>query len=153
MRSSNEYVDAQWTRRPGPRPILLSSPASHTQVDLVCEHILELLGKESCRLADIAILCLDNRSCESCKDILNGKGLRAVQQSDTDFDILEEQIKVMTIHSAKGLEFPIVFLLGLTEGDFPRPYALLCWHDTGRRDALPGHGAWPRIAFCARIIC
>ncbi len=120
MRSSNEYVDAQWTRRPGPRPILLSSPASHTQVDLVCEHILELLGKESCRLADIAILCLDNRSCESCKDILNGKGLRAVQQSDTDFDILEEQIKVMTIHSAKGLEFPIVFLLGLTEGDFPR---------------------------------
>jgi superfamily I DNA/RNA helicase len=33
--------------------------------------------------------------------------------------LLEERIKVLTIHSAKGLEFPVVFLLGLTEDELP----------------------------------
>ena len=31
----------------------------------------------------------------------------------------QDTVKLMTIHAAKGLEFPVVFLLGLTEGIFP----------------------------------
>jgi len=31
-----------------------------------------------------------------------------------------EKVKFLTIHSAKGLEFPNVFLIGLVEGAFPR---------------------------------
>lgn len=120
MRSSNEYVDPEWTRRPGPRPALIYSGVSHQQVDLVYQRILELLDTQQCRLSDIAILCHDNRSCQRCKDILVGYSLPAVLHTDSDFDILEEQIKIMTIHSAKGLEFPVVFLMGLNEGELPR---------------------------------
>ncbi|HXR65869.1 MAG TPA: 3'-5' exonuclease [Ktedonobacteraceae bacterium] len=120
MRSSNEYVDPLWTRREGIRPRLLTSGVSHEQINLVHREILELLSVESCRLADIAILCCDKKSCASYKGILIGHGLRAVLHTDRDFDILEEQIKIMTIHSAKGLEFPVVFLMGLTEGTLPR---------------------------------
>ncbi len=40
----------------------------------------------------------------------------------TDLDNLnesEEKVTLMTMHSAKGLEFPVVFLIGLEEGIFP----------------------------------
>jgi superfamily I DNA/RNA helicase len=118
MRSSNEYVDPLWTRREGPRPKLLISASTHEQIDLVYRHILDLLDTQTCRPSDIAILCPTNKVCEQYKTILVGNGLRAVTGSD--FDILEEEIKVITIHSAKGLEFPVVFLMGLTEGSLPR---------------------------------
>ena len=38
--------------------------------------------------------------------------------SDTD-EIGQEGVQLMTIHSAKGLEFPVVFIVGLEEGVFP----------------------------------
>ncbi|MDW7674613.1 MAG: 3'-5' exonuclease, partial [Bacillota bacterium] len=41
----------------------------------------------------------------------------------TDLDEVDseetEQVKLMTLHTAKGLEFPLVFLVGLEEGIFP----------------------------------
>lgn len=39
--------------------------------------------------------------------------------TDTDHLRDTEKVRLMTIHQSKGLEFPTVFLMGLTEGIFP----------------------------------
>ena len=50
------------------------------------------------------------------RDFLDNAALEAGEyQSKTHHDPLQ----IMTIHSAKGLEFPIVFLMGLEDGIFP----------------------------------
>lgn len=40
-------------------------------------------------------------------------------QSGEDSEESKDAVKLMTIHSSKGLEFPVVFILGFTEGVFP----------------------------------
>ncbi|HKU23303.1 MAG TPA: UvrD-helicase domain-containing protein [Terriglobales bacterium] len=45
--------------------------------------------------------------------------------SDTDQYFAGAQITLMTLHSAKGLEFPLVFLCGLEEGLFPHSRTLI----------------------------
>lgn len=42
-----------------------------------------------------------------------------------DFESSESKVTLMTLHSAKGLEFPVVFLAGLDEGLFPHSRTLM----------------------------
>ena len=55
------------------------------------------------------------------------EGFLANASLASDLDNLEEgqkAISLMTLHSAKGLEFPVVFLVGLEQGLFPHSRAL-----------------------------
>lgn len=46
--------------------------------------------------------------------------------SDTDnAETYDERVTLMTLHSAKGLEFPVVFMAGMEEGIFPHSRTLL----------------------------
>ncbi len=47
--------------------------------------------------------------------------LTSVSVEDDQAEQDQDTVKLTTIHQAKGLEWPIVFILSLTEGSFPNP--------------------------------
>lgn len=48
-----------------------------------------------------------------------------IDNLDEDKQEVQDSIVLMTLHSAKGLEFPMVFLIGLEEGVFPHSRSLM----------------------------
>jgi DNA helicase-2/ATP-dependent DNA helicase PcrA len=59
---------------------------------------------------------------ESATDFLSDLALMTSSATDeTQADISSEKVKLSTIHQAKGLEWSVVFIIGLVEGRFPNP--------------------------------
>ncbi|GAB3350737.1 DNA helicase II [Chromohalobacter beijerinckii] len=48
----------------------------------------------------------------------------ALNAGDHEADDFEDSVQLMTLHSAKGLEFPVVFVAGVEEGLFPHKMSL-----------------------------
>jgi DNA helicase II / ATP-dependent DNA helicase PcrA len=80
--------------------------------ELEVEHSIEAEG----RLENLAELVGAARDFDSVDEFLEQVGLVA----DTDeLDDDDSSVVLMTLHSAKGLEYPVVFLIGLEDGVFP----------------------------------
>lgn len=48
----------------------------------------------------------------------------ALEAGDNQAEAFSDCVQLMTLHSAKGLEFPLVFLAGVEEGLFPHPLSI-----------------------------
>jgi ATP-dependent exoDNAse (exonuclease V) beta subunit len=80
----------------------------------------QLCSQMSFRLSDIAVLARKKDKVNHLRGLLSRAGMPVVHFRDEGFDIFENSVKAVTISSAKGLEFPVVFLADLDEGDLPR---------------------------------
>lgn len=120
MQLSEDYVDPKFTSRQGPRPIVLDAVSNECEIATIIDKTLDLAGDNRFRLADFAILCPTLDLCAQVGKKLGEQKVPYISKGDDLFDILEEKMKVLTIHSAKGLEFPVVFVLGLHDGTMPQ---------------------------------
>jgi DNA helicase-2/ATP-dependent DNA helicase PcrA len=75
------------------------------------------------REANIGSLISDAKAFATLPDFLEEVAL----MSSADADSGEQKVTMMTIHAAKGLEFPVVFMVGMEEGILPHARI----HDAG----------------------
>ncbi|MCX6064100.1 MAG: ATP-dependent helicase [Caldiserica bacterium] len=120
LKASEDWVDPEQATRTGPWPVVLAAASEDGEVSAVCDRILDLAGGNEFRIGDFAILCRTNEQCDRVMQYLAVHNVPTLlRERNSPFNILEEKVKVMTIHSAKGLEFPVVFVMGWHEGQLP----------------------------------
>lgn len=79
------------------------------------DYILDGTPQAEEREANIGSLISDAKSFATLPDFLEEVAL--MSSVDTGED--KQKVTLMTIHAAKGLEFPVVFMVGMEEGIFP----------------------------------
>lgn len=79
------------------------------------DYVLDGSPQAEDREANIGALISDAQSFASVSDFLEEVAL----MSSADTDSHEQKVTFMTLHAAKGLEFPVVFIVGMEEGIIP----------------------------------
>lgn len=79
------------------------------------DYILDGTPQAEEREANIGSLLSDAKSFVALPDFLEEVALMSSVDTTSD----EQKVTLMTIHAAKGLEFPVVFMVGMEEGIFP----------------------------------
>lgn len=115
-----EAITPDVTDRRGPRPLVVLCKDNDYHDRYIVKTVEQLCNQMQFRPGDIAVLARKRERVQHLRAVLCRAGLPVVHFREDDFDIFENRVKAVTINSAKGLEFPVVFLADLDEGELPR---------------------------------
>ncbi|UBV45511.1 UvrD-helicase domain-containing protein (plasmid) [Deinococcus taeanensis] len=123
LKHHGELIDMSSVQRSGPKPVLAHFDASHETRAFVIEEITRFREENLLRLRDIAIVTTSDALAQEYAHALGQRGIPADHwhPQREDVDVLQESVKVLTIQTAKGLEFPVVFMVGLSAAELGTP--------------------------------
>lgn len=104
----------------GSKPVIYAAGGAADQVQWLAARIPEACRELGLPVSGAAVLAPGDRLAESLADQLTARGLPARYVKSRDVHLEERCVKVMTLHAAKGLEFPIVGIAHMEAGRLPR---------------------------------
>jgi superfamily I DNA/RNA helicase len=108
------------TPRHGPPPAIHLATDSRGEVDAIGKEIVRLRREKGLAFGSIAVLAYRQyRLIDMQKTLERSYRIPTVMYNDKSFSLGADRVKLVTLHSAKGLEFPIVFIADLNEGVIP----------------------------------
>ena len=104
----------------GPQPLLFSYNTEESQVQLIVTFIRQMSRHLKLKPSSAAILVPDPQIGIALAEAVSKCGLPCRYMSGTELDLQGNEIKLLTLASSKGLEFPIVCITSLGGNIFPR---------------------------------
>lgn len=99
--------------RHGPEPIVIKLPSLREEAEYIANH-LKTAHKTGTPWSDMAVIYHDYASVgREVLAILRRIGVPVTYNSDITFAESEDTVKFLTMHSCKGLEFPVVAIPGV----------------------------------------
>ena len=105
----------------GPLPVLLRNVEADREAEWVARFIRQMASHLHLRQNSAAVLVPTSDIGEAVAHQLTEGGVPAKYFSGRDLDLKDDRVKVLTLYSSKGLEFPVVVVAGFHEGTYPVP--------------------------------
>ena len=116
------------TRPSGPLPETFTAPDPAAEAAAIVDRIQQLKFQEAYDYAAIAVLHRTRAGALPLAEALDRSGIpfrfdAPADEKPAHHSHPSSAVTLSTVHKAKGLEFPVVFLPGLQTGGFPHPKA------------------------------
>ncbi|MHB8058110.1 MAG: 3'-5' exonuclease [Desulfuromonadaceae bacterium] len=97
--------------RRGTRPLLVKLPTIRAEADEIAKRLTEAHQK-GIAWKDMAVLYWDKKDKDEIYRALKAQHIYIVGKDTITFDKKDTKVKFLTIHNSKGLEFPLVAIMG-----------------------------------------
>nr|BBH86299.1 DNA helicase [Thermosporothrix sp. COM3] len=103
----------------GPMPDVRAVLTANHEIQLLKDFFTRACNALRLTHSSCAVLCPSEGEGRQIADDLRVEGLEATFMSGSDLNLKRPGIKVLTLKSAKGLEFPVVAIAGFLSGRYP----------------------------------
>jgi superfamily I DNA/RNA helicase len=133
----------------GPPPVVYAADGTSDQARWLAEQIWLAAQDLHLPINAAAVLVPSNSLGRAFAELLSQHGLPARFMAGKDIKLEERAVKVMTLHSAKGLEFPIIALARVEADRLPKETTA-----TDAQDIAEHHSAQRRLMYvgCTRAM-
>lgn len=103
-------------RHTGPMPAMRIVRDSAEEADILQRFLPAAAHAFHLGIGSCAVLCPSERAGRAIASALESYGVKAQYMSGRELDLSAQAVKVITLQSSKGLEFPVVALAGFVQG-------------------------------------